>query len=146
MLKFLMEHDAETPETLRRLLNRGTREVIIVEALEKAGRDFGISTRWIVLGNLRRLGVEIITGAKITGVKQEGVSIEKKGAPSTVLLPADTVVIALGARPPVISMPNWKAASLRYTGSAMPSARASSPKRSGRATKWAENCRSVAPG
>jgi len=99
MLKFLMEHDAETPETLRRLLNRGTREVIIVEALEKAGRDFGISTRWIVLGNLRRLGVEIITGAKITGVKQEGVSIEKKGAPGTVLLPADTVVIALGARP-----------------------------------------------
>lgn len=104
MLKFLMEHEAETAETLQRLLNRGTREVTVVEALEKAGRDFGISTRWIVLGNLRRLGVKVITGAQIAGVKEDHVIVEKKSAaegdiPETVLLPADSVVVAVGARP-----------------------------------------------
>ncbi len=103
-LKFLMEYEAETPQALQRLLTRGTREVIIVEVLDKIGRDFGITTRWIVQGNLRRLGVEVITGAKILEVNEEHLLIEKKGtagesAPETVKVPADTVVVAVGARP-----------------------------------------------
>lgn len=103
-LKFLMEYEAETPETLQRLLTRGTREVVIVEVLDKIGRDFGITTRWIVQGSLQRLGVKVITGAKILGVKDGHVLIEKKGAgeeggPETIQLPADTVVVAVGAKP-----------------------------------------------
>jgi 2,4-dienoyl-CoA reductase (NADPH2) len=103
-LKFLMEYEAETPETLLRLLNRGTREVTVVEALPKLGRDIGISTRWIMLKNLRRLGVKVITGAKIKEINREGAVIEKEsedngGAAETVLLPADTVVLAVGAVP-----------------------------------------------
>lgn len=102
-LKFLMEYEAETPENLQRLLNRGTREVTIVEVLGKIGQDFGVSTRWIVRNNLRRLGVRAITKAKISKVNRDGVIIEKEsagkdGAPETVLLPADTVVVAVGAR------------------------------------------------
>lgn len=103
-LKFLMEYEAETPETLLRLLNRGTREVTVVEALPKVGSDIGISTRWIMLKNLRRLGVKVITGAKIKEINREGAVIEKEsedngGAAETVLLPADTVVLAVGAVP-----------------------------------------------
>ncbi len=102
-LRFLMEYEAETPETLQRLLTRGTRKVVIVEVLDKIGRDFGITTRWIVQGGLRRLGVEVITGAKILEVKEDHVVIEKKGAseeggPERMQLPADTVVVAVGAK------------------------------------------------
>jgi 2,4-dienoyl-CoA reductase (NADPH2) len=103
-LKFLMEYEAETPETLLRLLNRGTREVTLVEALPKVGRDMGISTRWIMQKNLRRLGVKVITDATIKEINGEGAVIEKKsgadgGAVETVLLPADTVILAVGAVP-----------------------------------------------
>ena len=101
-VKFLMEYEAETPETLLRLLNRGTREVAIVEALPKLAGDMGVSTRWIMLKNLKRLGVEVLTRAKIEKVTPEGVLICKESGDSvsavqTALLPADTVILAVGA-------------------------------------------------
>ena len=103
-LKFLMEYEAETQETLLRLLNRGTREVTLVEALPKVGRDIGISTRWIMQKNLRRLGVKVITEATIKEINREGAVIEKKSGADgetvdTVLLPADTIILAVGAVP-----------------------------------------------
>ena len=102
VLKFLMEYEAETPETLLRLLNRGTRAVTVVEIMPKICRDMGVSTRWIMQKNLRRLGVEVITGTRIREVKMEGVVLEKSNqegctAPETVTLSTDTVVIAVGA-------------------------------------------------
>ena len=101
-LKFLMEYDAEPAETLLPLLNRGTREVTVVEALPRAARDMGVSTRWIMLKNLRRLGVDVITGAMIKRITREGVVIEKKNgdnsdATAAATLPAHTVILALGA-------------------------------------------------
>ena len=102
-LKFLMQQEAEPPETLQRLLNSGTREVVLVELLKGIGRDFGVTTRWIVLKELKRLGVQVITNAKIREVKEEGVVIEKsadkEGEVETILLPAHTVVVAVGAEP-----------------------------------------------
>ncbi|HPU02113.1 MAG: FAD-dependent oxidoreductase [Firmicutes bacterium] len=102
-LKFLMEYEAEEPKTLRRLLNRGTRDVTLVEALPKLARDMGVSTRWIVRKNLRRLGVKVITEAAAREVNREGVVIEKKsaadGEAERLVLPADTVVVAVGAVP-----------------------------------------------
>ncbi len=98
-----MEYEAEEPKTLRRLLNRGTRDVTLVEALPKLARDMGVSTRWIVRKNLRRLGVKVITEAAAREVNREGVVIEKKsaadGEAERLVLPADTVVVAVGAVP-----------------------------------------------
>ncbi len=101
-LKFLMEYEAETAGTLLPLLNRGTREVTVVEALPKAARDMGISTRWIMLKNLDRLGVEVLTGTKIKEINSKGAIIVREGgdhgsAAGPTLLPADTVILALGA-------------------------------------------------
>ncbi|MEW5784478.1 MAG: FAD-dependent oxidoreductase [Bacillota bacterium] len=94
-LKFLFENEAEEPETLRRLLNRGTRSVTIVELLKGVGRDIGISTRWVVMKNIRRLGVKVIDQAAVKEVSAAGVLIERDGQEA--LLPADTVVLATGA-------------------------------------------------
>ncbi len=102
VLKFLMVYEAEAPETLLQLLNRGNREVTIVEMLPKIARDMGVTTRWIMLDNLQRLGVNVITEAMIKKVTREGVLISKEvgdngGAAETILLSADTVVLATGA-------------------------------------------------
>lgn len=96
-LKFLMENEAESYETLLKLLNRGTKNVTIVEMLKGIGRDIGISTRWVVMKNISRLGISVIDQARVKEVNDQGVVIERGGQES--LLPADTVVMAVGSRP-----------------------------------------------
>jgi 2,4-dienoyl-CoA reductase (NADPH2) len=95
MLKFLMENDAETPERLKEMLNRGTRKVTLVELEKGVGRDIGISTRWVVLKCIHRLGVNVMDQSMVKKVTAEGVYVEKDGEET--LLPADTVVLATGA-------------------------------------------------
>ena len=94
-LKFLMENDAETPERLKELINRGTREVTLVEMEKGIGRDIGISTRWVVIKCIRRLGIRVMDQYSVKEVNEEGVLVEKEGRET--LLPADTVVPAIGA-------------------------------------------------
>lgn len=95
-LKFLVENEAEDIETLRRLLNRGTRQVAIVEQFKGVGRDIGISTRWVVMKNIRRLGIKVLDETKVIAVTAEGLILENDGEET--LLPSDTVVLAAGAR------------------------------------------------
>jgi len=96
-LKYLLENEAESPETLKELLFRGTRKVTLVEQFKGVGRDIGISTRWVVVKNLRKKGIKIIDQSPVKEVNQEGVLIENDSGET--LLPANTVVLALGAAP-----------------------------------------------
>ncbi len=95
-VKFLLENDAETPEKIKELANRGTREVTLVEMEKGIGRDIGISTRWVVLKSMDRNGVRILDQHLVNEVTDDGVLVEKDGTQT--LLPADTVVLAIGAR------------------------------------------------
>jgi 2,4-dienoyl-CoA reductase (NADPH2) len=97
ILHFLVANRAETWETLETLVNRGNKTVTVLEMGKKAGQDIGPSTRWTVFSELSRLGVTILTGAKATEIRADGVGMEKAGGHD--LLPADTVVIAVGSRP-----------------------------------------------
>jgi len=94
-LKFLMNFDAETPEKLRELLNRGTREVTLVELEKGIGRDIGVSTRWVTIKCIRRLGIRVMDQYAVKEVNKSGVLVEKEGEET--LLPADTVALATGA-------------------------------------------------
>ncbi|MCL5058181.1 MAG: FAD-dependent oxidoreductase [Actinobacteria bacterium] len=96
-LKFLMENEAESYETLVGLLNRGTKNVTVVELLKGIGRDIGISTRWVVMKNIKRLGINIIDQAGVKEVNDQGVLIGREGQQT--LIHADSVVLAVGARP-----------------------------------------------
>jgi 2,4-dienoyl-CoA reductase (NADPH2) len=96
VLHFLMINKAESPEILKELLNRGNKEVCVVEMTRKVGQDLGISTRWTVLAELKRLGVKIMAGAKAIEVTEAGLKIEKEGGEE--ILPADSIVIATGSK------------------------------------------------
>lgn len=96
VLHFLMANRAESFETLSELINRGNRDVTVVEMIKRAGKDIGASTRWTVMAELRRLGVTIMTGTKAVRIKPEGLEVEKQDGPD--LLPADSIVIAAGSR------------------------------------------------
>jgi 2,4-dienoyl-CoA reductase (NADPH2) len=97
VLHFLVANKAESWETLEGLVNRGDKHVTVVEMMKRAGEDIGSSTRWTVMMELRRLGVNVLTGATALGIRPEGVEIEK--GEKRHLLPADSVVIAAGAEP-----------------------------------------------
>jgi 2,4-dienoyl-CoA reductase (NADPH2) len=67
-----------------------------VEMTRKVGQDLGISTRWTVMAELKRLGVKIIAGAKAIEVTGAGLKIEKEGREE--LLPVDSILIATGSK------------------------------------------------
>lgn len=96
-LYYLSFFKAETPETLSRLLYQGNHDVTVVEMLRSIGKDIGKSTRWVTMSKIRLLGVKGKTDTKVTAITEAGVEIEDQNGIS--LLPADTVVLAIGSRP-----------------------------------------------
>ena len=96
-LKFLLKHEAEDFETLKKLATRGVREVTILEKLSKIGKDIGPTTKWVLLKELDMLGVETQVKAEVTAITDAGVEYTWGEASKT--LKVDTVVLALGSRP-----------------------------------------------
>ncbi len=96
LLHFLMVNRAETYETLMDLLNHGNKRVTVVEMTKKAGADVGLTTRWTLLAELKRLGVKILTRTKALAITSEGVKVE--GEDGADFISADTVVLAVGSR------------------------------------------------
>jgi 2,4-dienoyl-CoA reductase (NADPH2) len=96
-LKFLLVHGAEKPEDLLQMAVRGTREIVLVEMLEKVGTNFGRTTRWGMLQDLERFGIRTLTGSRVLEITAGGLRFEKGGREEEI--PADTVVLAVGTRP-----------------------------------------------
>jgi 2,4-dienoyl-CoA reductase (NADPH2) len=96
-LHFLAANRAETWDNMELLIDRGNKEVTVVEMLPKYGRDIGVSTRWTITAELKRLGVRIISRAKALEVREEGLEIER--GEKREIIPADSIVIAAGAKP-----------------------------------------------
>jgi 2,4-dienoyl-CoA reductase (NADPH2) len=96
-LKFLFLNKAEEPDRLREYATRGVKRVTIVEMLDKAGTDIGLTTRWIALRLLSQHGVRVMTQTKAVEITPQGLWVEKKEGRE--LIPCDTVVMACGTVP-----------------------------------------------
>ncbi|HMA85309.1 MAG TPA: FAD-dependent oxidoreductase [Desulfosalsimonadaceae bacterium] len=96
MLHFLFEYEAESPERLKELMFAGTSQVTIFEMLPKPGKDHGKSTKWVLLGKLKRYGVDIITDATVQSIKNGVVSYEKDGEIRSRNF--DSVILAAGSQ------------------------------------------------
>lgn len=96
-IKFLLIHQVEEAEELRRLAIHGTNEVTLVEMLPRIGKDLGRSTRWTMIEDLDRYGVNVKAKTKVLEITREGVHVETKEGKE--LIPADVVVMAVGAAP-----------------------------------------------
>jgi 2,4-dienoyl-CoA reductase (NADPH2) len=75
---------------------KGSKQIVLIEMLAKVGADIGRSSRWGMLQDLRRHGVEMLTNAKAKEITPAGVLVET--ATGLHEIPADTVVLAVGAR------------------------------------------------
>ncbi|MEZ4577174.1 MAG: FAD-dependent oxidoreductase [Desulfobacterales bacterium] len=82
---------------LYEMATRGTKKITVIEMIDKIGKDFGKTTRWGMLQDVKRYGVESKVTAKALEITSTGIKIE---APEgTEEIPADTVVLAVGSRP-----------------------------------------------
>lgn len=95
-LRFLMLQHAESDKELYRLLTQGNKKITLLEMAKGIGRDIGPSTRWSMLADLKRFGVKCQDQTKVLEVTSVGVLVEGEGAQN--LLPADTVILAVGSR------------------------------------------------
>ncbi len=94
-LRFLLLHGAGGTEDLVRLTARGPREVTVVERADRAGQDFGPTTRWTMIQDAERAEVRLRTALKAVALDPRGLVVE--GSMGAEVLPADTVVMAVGA-------------------------------------------------
>ncbi len=103
---FLLKHKVLDVKDVVEYTTRGNRNISILEMKRKVGGGFGISTRWIILSELKDAGVKEITEVKVkeivnnpggNGQRDGGVLYEKDGQEH--YLKADTVIIAVGYSP-----------------------------------------------
>ncbi|SMD08643.1 2,4-dienoyl-CoA reductase (NADPH2) [Desulfocicer vacuolatum DSM 3385] len=95
-LKFLFVNKAESPEVLFEMATRGTKEITVLEMMESIGKEFGKSTRWGMLQDIKRHGITSRPGAKALEITPTGIKIETRDGIEE--LPADTIVLAAGSR------------------------------------------------
>ena len=77
------------------MATKGSKQVVLVEMLDKVGKDIGKSTRWGMMQELSRAGIKSITEHTVTEITPAGLTMEKDGA--SVKIEADTIVIAAGS-------------------------------------------------
>ncbi len=96
VLHFLFAYEAVPVERLRHLMFHGASRVTVFEMLEKAGRDVGRSTRWVLFDNLKRHEVDIRCSARVLSIKDGVVTWDENGATSSKRF--DTVILAAGSK------------------------------------------------
>jgi 2,4-dienoyl-CoA reductase (NADPH2) len=93
---FLMRTRALEPQSALSLTRKG-KDVTIIEASDRIGRDIGRTVRWVMRQRLQDYGVKVITAAKVEEITDNGVDIAKDEMRQ--IIEADTIVIAVGFRP-----------------------------------------------
>lgn len=95
-ISYLLEYRILDDQTLQRLQRSG-RKVYMLRRGKHVGTGLGKTTRWAVLDNLQRHGVEMLTRIEYKEITPEGVVIRLQEAEQ--FIAADTVIIAAGATP-----------------------------------------------
>jgi len=95
-LKFLLVHKAESVEDLYGLATHGSKDVTVVEMLNELGTNFGKSTRWGMMQDVKRYGVKTRQTARVFEITADCVRIESEGRLEDIT--ADSVVLAVGTR------------------------------------------------
>lgn len=96
-LRFMMIYETEPAEKLKQLLVTGIHKVSVVEMGKKFAPDINPGSRWSIMYRTKQLGVDLLKETKVLEIKKDAVIVENEDGKKAI--PADTVVIAAGARP-----------------------------------------------
>ncbi len=94
-LKFLFINKAESPEFLYEMATKGTKQITLIEMIDKIGKDFGKTTRWGMLQDVSRFGIESRVATKALEITRSGIRVQTEAG--TEEITADTIVLAIGS-------------------------------------------------
>ncbi len=95
---YLCFYDALSPEDAMPRTYKGDRTVYLMDILPEIGTSIGKSTRWVYLDELKKLGIKVITNAKISKIGDTSIEYSIENEPKKID-GLDTVVIATGVKP-----------------------------------------------
>jgi len=95
-LYFLFKNDAMSVERLKEMVHRGSKNVTVFEMRNKIAMDMGKSNRWILLGNISRMNITVITDARVISLSGGLVQYEKDGKTQSTQF--DNVINAAGSK------------------------------------------------
>ncbi|MHA1149972.1 MAG: oxidoreductase [Promethearchaeota archaeon] len=96
--EFLTFYKALDVNTALGMLYRGKKKVTVMEMLPKCGSNLGKTTKWVLLGKADKLGVNMLTGVKVTEIGDDYVSFKDAKDNDQVLDDVDAVYYATGVR------------------------------------------------
>jgi 2,4-dienoyl-CoA reductase (NADPH2) len=97
--RFLVDHGlAEGPAPAP-----PSRSLTILRRQGRIGTGMGRSTRWAAVDALRRQGTELLSGVRCEAITPDGVCVTDDTG--TRLIPADSVVVAIGQEPHATLLP-----------------------------------------
>ncbi len=96
-LRFMMIYQTEPEEKLKQLLYKGVHNVSVVEMGSKFAPDINPGSRWSIMYRTKQLGVNLMKETKVLKLCKNSVIVENADGQKTI--PADSIVIAAGARP-----------------------------------------------
>ncbi|OHC04976.1 MAG: hypothetical protein A2Z57_11410 [Planctomycetes bacterium RIFCSPHIGHO2_12_39_6] len=103
---FLLKHKVVDAKDVVEYISKGNKNVTILEMKKKVGGGFGISTRWVIMNELRDSGVNEITDIKVKKIIDNGYGAGKNGRGVVYemdgtehFIKADTIIIAVGYSP-----------------------------------------------
>jgi len=94
---FIMYHAAEDTGFAKELLHNSRRKVTIVDMVPRLAENVGRTSRWSLLKRLRLMGVELRPNTRLLEVTDDSVIVDTEEGEQSI--PADTVVLAVGAVP-----------------------------------------------
>jgi 2,4-dienoyl-CoA reductase (NADPH2) len=94
---FLMYHNAEDPLRAIELLHTPGRQVVVIDMVDRMADNVSKTARWSLMKSLKLMGVKLMPRTKLLEITDDSVVVESDKGKQTI--PADTVVIAVGARP-----------------------------------------------
>ena len=96
-LRFMMIYKTEPESKLKQLLTRGVHNVSVVEMGSRFAPDINPGSRWSIMYRTKQLGVNLMKETKVLKLCKDSVIVENADGQQTI--PADSIVIAAGARP-----------------------------------------------
>lgn len=90
--KFLKQYDPDAEKFAAAVMRWDEEEITLLSPAEKIGGGFGASTKWMMLEELKKGGIRVISGVKVESITREGVKYSKEGIDN--LLRADLIVMA----------------------------------------------------
>ena len=96
-VKFLLLNQAEPVQDIVEMASHGTKKITIIEMIDKIGKDIGKSTRWGMLQDIGRRNIDIKVNTRALAIQEK--SIRAASGDTEMDIPADTVVLAVGAKP-----------------------------------------------